>query len=155
MSKSLLGAAALLALVSVTGCAAEQPAAACPEILVAPEISFTVDPEVAAQISTATLCWTDSCEKSLIRLLPHTLSVPIACTNQPCPKTSGNTGSVGVPDLSTTPRAVTVSLVYTPENHVVDQQLTLAPKAADRGHCGPSVQGVAVVVGADGKAHAA
>lgn len=156
MTKSLLGAAVLLALVSVTGCAAEQPPKLCPADLMVPEISFTVDPSVAAHLSTATLCWTDSCDKPLIRLLPNTSSVPIACTSKPCPVTKGNSGSVGVADLQPKPRAVTVSLVYAPDDHVVNQQITLSPRPYKdpRGCPGPAAQPVAVVVGADGKAHA-
>jgi hypothetical protein len=155
MTKSLLGVTALVALVSLTGCASKPAAVACPALAVAPVISFTLDPAIAAQVSTATLCWADSCQKTLIRLLPHTASVPIACTTTPCPTTSGTSGVVGVPDLSANPRTVTVSLVYARENHVVDQQLPLTPKSVDPGNgCGPRIQPVTVAVGADGKAHA-
>jgi hypothetical protein len=156
MTKSLLGAAVLLALVSVTGCAAAEPPTACAASLEIPSISFTVDPAVAAHLSTATLCWTDSCEKPLIRLLPNTASVPIACTSKPCPVTKGNSGSAGVLDLAPTPRAMTVSLSYTPDDHVVNQQLTVTPRSGKDSHgCGPAAQGFAVVVGPDGKARAA
>ncbi|MGN9782622.1 hypothetical protein ACTMTF_14420 [Nonomuraea sp. ZG12] len=143
--------ACLAALALLTGCAAERP---CTAVGAPVGVAVTVKAPLAARVADATLevCWSGSCHRPRLELLPATAAAGETCAGDSCSVTMEPTGDEHgfgtVAGLPKSPVRVRLTLRDAGGGEVLDRTLQVTPKGRfpngpDCGEAGPSAEVIA------------